>query len=233
MQICGHKPDEMLVAAKAIEHMADAVDINLGCPQLIAKRGRCVVVVACSIARREAEHLQQAFATVIVLRLVAPSPRFVCTYRYGAFLLEEFDLLEQIVSTLSQNLNVPLTCKIRILPDFDRTLQLAKLLERSGCSLLTVHGRTKEEKGPKLRNSNWDWIRRIKDELSIPVVANGSIGRFEDVQVCFCTLWLCVVGKFGVDRLLHGSILEMCALCQSARVTNIHISCTCPHLGLH
>lgn len=39
VQICGHKPDEMLVAAKAVENRCDAVDINLGCPQLIARRG--------------------------------------------------------------------------------------------------------------------------------------------------------------------------------------------------
>ena len=143
VQLCGHKPDELLVAAKAVEHTADAVDLNLGCPQLIAKRGR-----------------------------------------YGAFLLEEFDLLQEIVTTLSENLDIPVTCKIRVLPSFEKTLELAKLLQASGCSVLTVHGRTKEEKGSKIGHANWEWIRRIKEELDIPVIANGSIGKFEDVHEC-------------------------------------------------
>ena len=143
VQICGHNSHEMLVAAKAVEHSCDAVDINLGCPQMIAKRGR-----------------------------------------YGAFLLEEFDLLREIVSTLSKNLDIPITCKIRVLPTLDRTLELARLLQDAGCSLLTVHGRTKEEKATLIGSCRWDWIKQVKDELDIPVFANGGIGKFEDVQAC-------------------------------------------------
>lgn len=32
--------------------------------------------------------------------------------------------------------------------------------------------------------ANWDWIRQIKEQLDIPVFANGSIGKFEDIQAC-------------------------------------------------
>jgi len=142
-QFCGHDKDLLLEAARHVEGQCDAVDLNLGCPQGIAKRGR-----------------------------------------YGAFLLEEWDLLSSIVSHLSANLKVPVTCKIRLLPCVDRTIQLAKLLEASGCSLLTVHGRVKEAKGRDVGVCDWDAIRRIKEALSIPVIANGGVGTFAEALRC-------------------------------------------------
>ena len=39
VQFCGNDPDIIVKAAKLVENECDAVDINLGCPQGIAKRG--------------------------------------------------------------------------------------------------------------------------------------------------------------------------------------------------
>ncbi len=40
VQFAGHDPDMILRAAKLVEDQCDAVDLNVGCPQMIAKRGR-------------------------------------------------------------------------------------------------------------------------------------------------------------------------------------------------
>lgn len=80
---------------------------------------------------------------------------------YGAFLLEEWDLLARIVSTLSKNLSVPVTCKIRLLPSFEDTLELCRILIDAGCMVLTVHGRTKEQKKDQTGPCDWEAIRKI------------------------------------------------------------------------
>lgn len=75
----------LLTAAKYVENDCDAVDINLGCPQGIARKGN-----------------------------------------YGSFLLEKTDLIVSMVQKLKNNLRVPVTCKIRCLPDEEDTLYLAR-----------------------------------------------------------------------------------------------------------
>jgi tRNA-dihydrouridine synthase len=142
-QFCGNDAATLLAAAKLVEDEVDGIDLNLGCPQGIAKRGR-----------------------------------------YGAFLLEETDLLVNIVSTLHKGLKVPITCKIRVLPTVERTIALAKALEAAGASLLTVHGRTKEEKKQGITEADWSIIQKVKNAVSIPVVANGGISTYSDIELC-------------------------------------------------
>ena len=143
VQFAGDDKANLLAAAKLVEDRCDAVDINLGCPQNIARRGH-----------------------------------------YGSFLLEEWELLRGIVSHLSANLRVPVTCKIRLLYPVERTIELARILEGAGCQLLTVHGRTKEQKGSRVGACDWDAIRRVKQALRIPVIANGGVGTHDDALRC-------------------------------------------------
>mmetsp|Transcript_7795 Transcript_7795/g.12471 ORF Transcript_7795/g.12471 Transcript_7795/m.12471 type:complete len:212 (-) Transcript_7795:551-1186(-) len=121
VQFCANDPEVLLKAAKFVEDDCDAVDINLGCPQNIAKRGH-----------------------------------------YGAFLLEEPDLVRQLVSTLANNLKVPVWCKMRLLPSLHDTIAFAQMLESAGCQLLAVHGRTKEQRGQLAGQADWSAIRTIR-----------------------------------------------------------------------
>jgi len=148
VQIAGHDPQAMLKVGLAVQDECDAVDVNLGCPQGIARRGR-----------------------------------------YGAYLMEELELLHEIVSTLAQGLSVPVTCKTRIYhgeDGFERSIRLCETLVNAGASLLTIHGRTREEKGEWTGAADWEMIRRIKEHFGdrVPIIANGGISDMDDVTKC-------------------------------------------------
>ncbi|GER25104.1 tRNA-dihydrouridine synthase [Striga asiatica] len=143
VQFCANDPDILLEAARRVEPFCDYVDINLGCPQRIARRGN-----------------------------------------YGAFLMDNLPLVKSLVEKLAHNLNVPVSCKIRIFPNLEDTIKYAKMLEDAGCSLLAVHGRTRDEKDGKKFRASWQAIKAVRDALKIPVLANGNVRHLADAYQC-------------------------------------------------
>lgn len=67
-----------------------------------------------------------------------------------------------MVRTLDEQLSIPVTVKIRIFPDVEKTIRYAKTIQDAGCQLLTVHGRVREQKGHNTGMADWEQIRRVK-----------------------------------------------------------------------
>ncbi|KAF5302114.1 hypothetical protein FQA39_LY10449 [Lamprigera yunnana] len=110
----------------------------------------------------------------------------------GAALLKQPEKAKAILSTLVRNINIPISCKIRVLPNIDDTINLVTELVSTGISAIAVHGRTKEER-PHHINRN-DTIKKIAEVVTIPVIANGGsreIEKFSDIYTflkeCGCT----------------------------------------------
>jgi len=142
---------------------------------------------------------------------------------YGAFLMDNLQIVYEMVRTLHKNLKVPVCCKIRIFPEDEKTLDYALNLEKNGCSLLVVHGRSRMQKGEG--QCNWDIIKKIKQSLKIPVIFNGGIEKFSDVENCIsatgCDGIMCATAVLknpcffsGVSPNLCGITLEYLYLCQ-------------------
>jgi tRNA-dihydrouridine synthase 1 len=145
VQFCANKPEELLDAAQYVAPFCDAVDLNLGCPQGIARKGA-----------------------------------------YGAFLQEDHELIYGLVNKLHKELHVPVTAKIRILETKEKTLEYAKKVLSAGASILTVHGRQRDQKGHKTGLADWSVLRYLRGNLPKETVlfANGNILRREDIDRC-------------------------------------------------
>lgn len=145
VQFCANDPDEFIKAASFVAPYCDAVDLNLGCPQGIARKGK-----------------------------------------YGAFLQEDQDLIYNLINKLHLNLPVPITAKIRILGTPEQTLHYARKVLDAGASILTVHGRQRDQKGHKTGLADWTVIRYLRDSLPEDTVifANGNILRRSDIDAC-------------------------------------------------
>lgn len=150
-QICGSEPDVVLECASLLQPYCDAIDLNCGCPQAIARRGN-----------------------------------------YGAYLLEQEEVLLKVVEHLSLHLSVPLSVKVRLLPASTReesvrkSLRLYHKIVDAGAHMLTIHGRTRFHKGPLIGDSDWPAIRECVEALGdrIPILSNGSIGSLKDIAAC-------------------------------------------------
>lgn len=119
--------------------------------------------------------------------------------------MENLPLVKSLVEKLASNLNVPVSCKIRIFPNLQDTINYAKMLEDAGCALLAVHGRTRDEKDGKKFRANWNAIKAVRDAVRIPVLANGDVRHMDDVLSCLQET--CVEGVLSAESLLENPAL--------------------------
>ena len=98
----------------------------------------------------------------------------------GSALMKDEDLAVEIVKSVLDNTNRPITVKMRLGFDYKNLnyLSLAKKLESVGVAAITLHGRTRSQMYDGI--ANWEAIKKLKEELEIPVIGNGDIKTIED-----------------------------------------------------
>ncbi len=93
----------------------------------------------------------------------------------GCGLMRTPELAEEIVKAVVKAVDVPVTVKCRL--GWDKgsinVLDFAKRMENAGAAMLTVHGRTRSMLYSGV--ADWDTIAKVKQELGIPLIANGDI----------------------------------------------------------
>ncbi len=128
VQFCANDPDQLLASAQALEGHCDAIDINLGCPQDIARKGHY------------GSFLQDEWDLIFKLGAFLFVMHYALTERTQRWILSS-------VNTLHVNLSIPVTVKFRVFSSLEQTVEYAKMLERAGAQILTCHGRIREQRG--------------------------------------------------------------------------------------
>ncbi|MFN7623536.1 MAG: tRNA dihydrouridine synthase, partial [Acidobacteriota bacterium] len=136
--------------------------------------------------RWAAEIAEEAGADFVDINCGCPA-RKVINGGGGSNLLRDLPQLRKILTEVKKAISIPMTVKIRAGWD-DKSIncvEVAKLIEDCGGSMVTLHGRTRVQ---GYRGwANWDLVREIKQHVSIPVSGSGDILRPEDALSRFET----------------------------------------------
>ncbi len=121
-----------------------------------------------------AQHNIDQGAHIIDINMGCPAKK-VCNVMAGSALLQNELLVSQILESVVNAVDAPVTLKIRTGWDGDNRngVNIARIAEQSGIQALAVHGRTRAD--AYRGDAEYDTIAEIKSAISIPVIANGDI----------------------------------------------------------
>ncbi|MEJ2142069.1 MAG: tRNA dihydrouridine synthase DusB [Gammaproteobacteria bacterium] len=120
-------------------------------------------------------------AQIIDINMGCPAKK-VCNVLAGSALMRDEKLVADILEAVVNAVDIPVTLKIRTGWDVQNrnAPTIARIAEDSGIQSLAIHGRTRADqyKG----DAEYDTIADVKQQLNIPVIANGDISTPEKAR---------------------------------------------------
>ena len=131
----------------------------------------------------------------IDINMGCPMPK-IANSGDGCGLMRTPELAGEIVKAVTKAVDVPVTVKCRLGWDKGNinVLDFTKRMEDNGAALVAVHGRTRAMLYSGV--ADWDMITKVKNQLSIPVIANGDITGSETAVKC--------LKRTGADGIMIG-----------------------------
>ena len=119
---------------------------------------------------------------IIDINMGCPVPKVAIKSQAGSALLKDPKKIRDIVSSVVKTVKVPVTVKIRSGWDTNsiNAVEVAKICEEAGASAITVHGRTRSQ--GYSGNVDLDIIKKVKENVNIPVIGNGDITSLESAK---------------------------------------------------
>ena len=142
------------------------------------------IQIAGSEPEELAESAKQALefgADIIDINMGCPAKK-VCNKAAGSALMQNEKLVEDIIKSVVNAVNIPVTLKMRTgwNEENKNAPTIAKIAEDNGIKMLAIHGRTRAQKYNG--DAEYDTVKKIKGIVSIPVVANGDITSAEKAK---------------------------------------------------
>ena len=137
----------------------------------------------------------QRGAQIIDINMGCPAKK-VCSVAAGSALMRDEALVKRILDAVVNAVDIPVTLKIRTGWDLHNrnAVEIAQIAENAGIAALTIHGRTRACKFEG--QAEHETVKKVKQSISIPVIANGDIDSPEQAQF--------VLHSTGADAIMIG-----------------------------
>ena len=177
-----------LGAGLVVTEMVASEDLVKGRPDVLRRaEGHDLSPYVVQLSGREARWMARGAqmaadhgADIIDINMGCPAKQ-VTRGQSGSALMRDLDHAVELIEATVGAVSVPVTLKMRMGWDHEslNAPELAERAERAGVQMITVHGRTRCQffRG----QADWRFIARVKDAVSVPVVANGDLNDLTDL----------------------------------------------------
>ena len=119
---------------------------------------------------------------IIDINMGCPVPKVAIKAHSGSALLKDSEKAFEIVKAVVKSVNTPVTVKIRSGWDKEsiNAVEISKIIEKAGASAITIHARTRSQ--GYSGKVDLDIIKKVKENVNIPVIGNGDIRKVEDAK---------------------------------------------------
>ena len=193
---CGYFVTELISSEAIVRNNKKTFDMLVGLDELSTPWGIQIFGSNPVVMGKAAKILEDKFHPYFIdINMGCPVPKVTSTGA-GSALMKDLDKVYDIVLSVVKSVNIPVTVKIR--SGWDSTsinaVEVAKVCEKAGASLICVHARTKTM--GYSGSANLNIIKSVKESVFIPVIGNGDIKNLGDA--------IKMMTKTGCDGVMIG-----------------------------